>query len=264
MHPSVDPVDVAPGASPWPGDTEGQPVQVRVVSPHPVIRAGVRALLGPYPTIAIRTDDRADIHPRARAGDGADVVIYDVFGLHLDGGDGLKHELRAHAGRVLALGRILQPGLTARALDLGAVASISIGAEGEEFAAAIHAAAAGHLADGSVHDLANRVVRQRHLGRDRGLTTREQQILALIVAGAANDLIADQLFLSINTVKTLIRSAYKKVGVTTRAQAVAWGVEHGFPSTTLVATPAEECAGETGSAGQTSPPPRSRRRSVGG
>ena len=51
-----------------------------------------------------------------------------------------------------------------------------------------------------------------------------------MVAGRSNDDLAAELYLSINTVKSLIRSIYRKLEVTSRAQAVAWGVEHGFPS----------------------------------
>ncbi len=40
--------------------------------------------------------------------------------------------------------------------------------------------------------------------------------------------IAGLMFLSINSIKTYIRSAYQKIGVSTRVQAVLWGVEHGF------------------------------------
>jgi DNA-binding CsgD family transcriptional regulator len=44
----------------------------------------------------------------------------------------------------------------------------------------------------------------------------------------SNQEAADRLYLTINTVKSVIRSAYAKIGVGTRAQAVAWGVDHGF------------------------------------
>ena len=36
------------------------------------------------------------------------------------------------------------------------------------------------------------------------------------------------MYLSINTVKTYIRSAYRKIGVTGRSHAILWGVDHGF------------------------------------
>jgi DNA-binding NarL/FixJ family response regulator len=158
-------------------------------------------------------------------------VIYDVIGLHLCDGQDLERAVMHHAGRVLALSRALQPGLTARALDLGAVAVIPISADAEQLLAFIRTAVEGHFHDGSAADLANQRQRDRLLGRDVGLSRRERQVLALIVAGDSNRDIAAGLHLSPNTVKSIVKSAYRKVGVTTRAQAAAWGVEHGFPTT---------------------------------
>ncbi|MFC5178549.1 DNA-binding response regulator [Nocardioides taihuensis] len=65
-------------------------------------------------------------------------------------------------------------------------------------------------------------------GRDHGLTAREAEVIALITQGLGNDEIARRMFTSINTVKTYIRSAYRKIDVDTRTRAVLWGVDHGF------------------------------------
>lgn len=65
-------------------------------------------------------------------------------------------------------------------------------------------------------------------GRNEGLTERESEVIALITAGHRNTEIATMTFLSVNTVKSYIRSAYRKIGVSSRSQAVMWGVRHGF------------------------------------
>jgi DNA-binding NarL/FixJ family response regulator len=65
-------------------------------------------------------------------------------------------------------------------------------------------------------------------GRDHGLSPREAEVLALITQGLSNQEIAQRTYLSINSVKTYIRTAYRKIGVTRRAQAVVWGITHGF------------------------------------
>jgi DNA-binding NarL/FixJ family response regulator len=65
-------------------------------------------------------------------------------------------------------------------------------------------------------------------GRAAGLSPREAEVLALITRGLTNQEIADRAFLSINSIKTYIRSAYRKIGVERRAQAVRWGMNHGF------------------------------------
>lgn len=54
------------------------------------------------------------------------------------------------------------------------------------------------------------------------LTSREGEVLGLIARGLSNQAIGTALFLSGNTIKSYIRSAYRKIGVRTRAQAVAW------------------------------------------
>ena len=63
--------------------------------------------------------------------------------------------------------------------------------------------------------------------REIGLTPRESHVVALIAAGAPNKEIARRLGLSMNTVKSHIRTAYRAMGVTSRTQAVLWAVEHG-------------------------------------
>lgn len=59
------------------------------------------------------------------------------------------------------------------------------------------------------------------------LSPREAEILSLIGQGRTNDEITGELYLSLNTVKSHIRSAYRKIDVTTRAQAVIWCFTHG-------------------------------------
>ena len=60
------------------------------------------------------------------------------------------------------------------------------------------------------------------------LTPRETEVVMLVTAGRSNREIADALHLSINSLKSYIRTAYRKMGVTTRSQAVLWGRSHGL------------------------------------
>lgn len=60
------------------------------------------------------------------------------------------------------------------------------------------------------------------------LSARESDVLSLICRGHSNREIATELFVSVNSVKTYIRQIYQKIGVTRRAQAVGWGLEHGY------------------------------------
>jgi DNA-binding NarL/FixJ family response regulator len=67
-----------------------------------------------------------------------------------------------------------------------------------------------------------------HHGEADGLNTREAEILSLICAGRSNKDIASELYLSPNSIKTYIRTAYRKMGVESRSQAVLWGLERGY------------------------------------
>ena len=52
-------------------------------------------------------------------------------------------------------------------------------------------------------------------------------MLALISQGLSNREIAQTTYLSINSVKTYVRAAYRKIGVARRSQAVRWALQHG-------------------------------------
>ena len=60
------------------------------------------------------------------------------------------------------------------------------------------------------------------------LSNREQEILALLADGLINKQIAARLGISTNTVKTHLELLFDKLGVATRAEAVATGVRRGL------------------------------------
>ena len=67
----------------------------------------------------------------------------------------------------------------------------------------------------------------------RLLNEREQEILKRLATGLSDQQIADELFLSLNTVKWYNRQIYSKLGVKSRTQAVSYAqelgmLEHGF------------------------------------
>jgi two-component system, NarL family, response regulator LiaR len=63
---------------------------------------------------------------------------------------------------------------------------------------------------------------------DLGITPRELEILALVAKGLSNREIAEQLFVSENTVKTHCSRAFDKLGARRRTQAVQLGKEFGL------------------------------------
>lgn len=64
--------------------------------------------------------------------------------------------------------------------------------------------------------------------RQLGISKREYEILQLVAGGATNQEIADQLFISLNTVKTHLSNLYQKLEVRRRTQAVEKGKQLGL------------------------------------
>jgi DNA-binding NarL/FixJ family response regulator len=183
---------------------------VRIVSHQEVLTRGLTAMLAAHPDRAAITED----------GD-ADVVLYDVLGMHVTGGEDLDELVRQSSARILAVSRDLRPDLRARALARGAHSWVSMSADGETLVEAVEATIAGEAAP----------AQRDRLGRDQGLTLREVEVLALVAQGCSNVEIAERLYLSINSVKTYIRSAYAKIGADSRTRAVIWAIQHGFAPT---------------------------------
>ena len=61
-----------------------------------------------------------------------------------------------------------------------------------------------------------------------GLTPRQSEVLGLVAAGMTNAQIAEELFISLRTVETHLTSIYHKLGVTSRAAATRFALEHGL------------------------------------
>ena len=61
---------------------------------------------------------------------------------------------------------------------------------------------------------------------EAGLSPREVELLRLVAQGLSNQDIAAEMTVSVNSVKSYIRSAYRKIGVTRRTQAVLWTLGH--------------------------------------
>jgi LuxR family transcriptional regulator of csgAB operon len=63
-------------------------------------------------------------------------------------------------------------------------------------------------------------------GPDLSLTKREKEILLLLAAGASNDDVARELYISLHTVKNHVSRIYNKLQVDNRLQAALWAASH--------------------------------------
>ncbi len=198
--------------------TETTQASVGVITPHEIVAVGLHTMLTGFPE-SVRVVDVRDEEP--------DVLLYDVVALHDGDTSELDFWVKETASTVVALTRELRPDLGARALEHGATAAVALSGAGVDILGVVLSAAKGTLDDSEAAQAAEKETR---LGETVGLSPRETDVLRLVTLGASNQEIADELYLSVNSIKTYIRSAYRKVGVTTRAQVVAWCVQHGFPA----------------------------------
>jgi DNA-binding NarL/FixJ family response regulator len=193
---------------------------VDIDTPQEVVATGVRTIL--------ETKFGESIFTTVGPVDGEpDVILYDVVGL-AHGDTSELERLRQQTGSVVIAVSYdgLRPDLETLALQCGAAAVVPLGVSAEQLVQVIHAAIEGTLDDIPTVRTADD---SAFPGKDLGLSRRESEVIGLIVQGRTNQEIAKECYLSINSVKTYIRSAYRKVGISHRAQAVAWGMRHGFP-----------------------------------
>jgi DNA-binding NarL/FixJ family response regulator len=199
------------------------PAWVHIVTTQPVVKTGLVAMLQTAPTpLAITTSapvlaDRDFAQP--------DVVLFDVILMQEGDTTDLDTWVKETTTTVIAIDRTLRPDLGAQARTHGVEWSITLAITAEELIQVVNQAMSGRLQDSSLVDDWEPA---EYIGQDARLSRREAEVLGMVVSGLSNNDIATSLFVSVNTVKTYIRSAYRKIGVTTRSQAVAVAIELGF------------------------------------
>ena len=201
------------------------PIRVAIVNDYEIVVAGVAAMLAPHQdrVVVVELDSGLPVVSDV------DVILYDTFGQVQGDAVDLEDMVRGSTVRVVIFSWNLQPDLVQRAIDHGASGYVSKGLSAGEIVDAIEAVHRGEtVAPPPTVETQERELSGEWPGREVGLTAREAEVLALITQGLSNQEIAQQTYLSINSVKTYIRTAYRKIEVTRRAQAVAWGMTHGF------------------------------------
>ncbi|HEY5979842.1 MAG TPA: response regulator transcription factor [Microlunatus sp.] len=207
-----------------PGDVEG-PIRVALVNDYDVVVLGLARILERY-------DDRlviAEIDTNEPVEDRVDLVLYDAFAQpESDRGEVGELVSNPRAGAVVVYTWNLHPELVERARAQGARGYLSKALPARDLVRALETVHAGEVVVNEPERRVRAVNGSDWPGREEGLTDRESEVLALITQGMSNAQVADLTYLSPNTIKTYIRSIYRKIDVTSRTQAVLWGVEHGF------------------------------------
>lgn len=202
-----------------------RPVRVAVVNDYELVVVGVAALLEPFRD-RIHIVELDSSLPVLR--DDVDVILYDTFGQVQGRAVDVESLVNGGGAKVVVYSWNLHQELVTDSLQAGVAGYLSKAMDAEELVRSIEQIHAGQTVVPRNGGTANPKPESDWPGKAQGLTVRESEIVALITQGLSNQEIADRSYLSINSVKTYIRTAYRKMGVERRAQAVLWGIRHGF------------------------------------
>ncbi|CAM3236792.1 Transcriptional regulatory protein LiaR [Arthrobacter ulcerisalmonis] len=199
-------------------------IGVLLVDDHLVVRSGLRALLGTQPDIEVVAEAASGEEALQLVADcRPDVVVMDLaMGAGMDGIEAIR-QLRAGTPNqaILVFTTYDSDADIVRAVDAGAMGYLLKDAVPEEIFAAIRGAVQGRSVMSP--PVASRLFQQLR-NPEEILTPREAELLSLLTEGLSNRELGKRLFISEATVKTHLAHIYAKLGVDTRAAAIATAI----------------------------------------
>ncbi|EKF24935.1 bacterial regulatory s, luxR family protein [Mycolicibacterium hassiacum DSM 44199] len=215
----------------------GEPLRIVLVDDHEMVIEGLKAMLAAF-------EDRVKVVGQAVGAERAvdvvdeldpDIVLCDV---RMQGSSGLDLclELRERnpKRKVVMLSVYDDEEYLFQALRVGASGYLLKSISSDELVRQLEFAHRGEIAidpgmAARAVDTAARIQRDEFWpGARQGLTQRESEILSYLVNGLSNRAIAAKLVIGDETVKTHLRSIYRKLGVSDRAGAVATALREGI------------------------------------
>jgi two-component system, NarL family, response regulator LiaR len=197
--------------------TANTPITVALVNDYEIIVHGLAGMLAPFSERVRLVEMKVRDEPRRAA----DVALFDTFAGRRHSIDRARDMVLAgHVEHVLLYTWDAAPEFLALAANAGVSGVVLKSQSGVALVDAIE-----RVAKGERIGLEN-VQRGRYARGHEALSTREQEVLALIALGMTNVEIGNELFLSVNTVKTYVRRLYGKLGVKNRAQAALHAAPH--------------------------------------
>lgn len=204
-------------------------IRVVLIDDHEMVRAGVSAFLSTQP----------DIEVVGEASDGAtgaelaivekpDVVLMDLVMEPVDGVESTKRiKASWKDAKILVVTSFLDDEKVYPVIEAGAMSYVLKTANANEIADAIRQTAAGNpvMAAQVTGKMLERL-RHPETTLHESLTAREREILQLMAEGKANQVIADELYISLKTVKTHVSNILTKLDVYDRTQAVVYAFQH--------------------------------------
>ncbi|NLE23422.1 MAG: response regulator transcription factor [Actinobacteria bacterium] len=201
-----------------------------IVDDHAVVRSGLAAFLLAFDDLTCvgEATGCADAVEKCRTLK-PDVVLMDLVMPDVDGAEATRRIKEiAPSVQVIALTSYKEDDLVQGALKAGALSYLLKNVSADELAGAIRAAYAGRPT--LAPEAAEVLIKAATGGpaQEEGLTSRELEILALMVSGESNPDIAEKLVVSRSTVKFHVSNILMKLGAATRTEAVAIALQRGL------------------------------------
>ncbi|MBC8170766.1 MAG: response regulator transcription factor [Anaerolineae bacterium] len=204
-------------------------MKVLLAEDHKMVRQGTRLYLESMgiEVIGEATNGREAIELARKLQ--PDVVVMDIHLPELTGVEATRRIRHDDPDiRILVLTAYNEPAYVHALLDAGADGFILKTAELAELYQALNEVVVGRKA----FDADTLARAEQHItdmsAQIEGLTHRELEVLSHAASGGTNKEIGKLLFISDRTVQGHLKNIYQKFGVTTRTEAVAIGLQHGF------------------------------------
>jgi NarL family two-component system response regulator LiaR len=208
--------------------SEERRVRVMIVDDHGMVREGLKVLLSTAPDLEVVGEaatgaEAVELVSQAQP----DVILMDIVMPVMNGADATALIKEAHPSvQVIALSSYAEGDLVEQTLAAGAISYLLKDSRPETIARAIRDAREGR---GTIDSSAMRSVMRRQqddLGKD--LTIREREVLKLLAGGLSNKEIAQELTLSVGTVRLHVSNVLTKLEAPNRTSAAIMAVKHGL------------------------------------
>jgi len=210
-------------------------ISVLLVDDHKIVREGTRQLLALHKDIQVVGEASDGREAVKMAGEILpDVVVMDVRLPQLNGIEATQIiTSRFQKIKVLILSAYDDDSYVFPLFEAGASGYLLKTSSGVDLAEAIRAINRGetalspHIGAKLVKRLSGRQIYQK-ANMPEGLTIREMDVLRATAYGHANKAIANELGISVQTVQVHLRNIFSKLQVSSRSEAVACAIQHGW------------------------------------